>query len=253
LLPTNVTGTAVPRRPVLGVIDVNVGVVGAVTVKVSPLLVPPGAVTLTVLPPTVVVAEKVNVVVICESLTTVMGPTVPPATTTAVVPVRPLPKILTLIAPCPRTPVAGTIDVITGPVTLNGTALLVPPALVTVMLCAPMVAVVALVRVAVMDVVLTTVTPLTVRPFAGATTATVDPATKFWPVMVTGVALPRSCVDGLSDEMTGVPGFTTVKVTGVVAPVVVATVMLCAPNVEVADEIVQLAVIVVSFTTVKPV
>lgn len=84
------------------------------------MLTPPGAVTETVLVPTAAVVEKANVVVICVSLATVIGPTVtpPPDTVTAVAPVSPLPKILTLIVSIPRKPDAGWIDVSTGPSTV---------------------------------------------------------------------------------------------------------------------------------------
>ena len=47
LVPVNVTVTLVPRAPEVGLIDVSVGGGGAVTVKVTGLLVPPGVETLT--------------------------------------------------------------------------------------------------------------------------------------------------------------------------------------------------------------
>ena len=46
LVPVRVTGTAVPRKPVLGAIEASVG---PITVNVTVLLVPPGVVTLTFL------------------------------------------------------------------------------------------------------------------------------------------------------------------------------------------------------------
>ena len=100
LVPVSVTGTAVPRRPVGGVIEANVGVAGIVTVKATVLLVPPGAVTLTFLAVPAAPALIVKMVLIWVSPTTVMGPTVmpPPETVTAVVPVKPLPKRLTRTA-----------------------------------------------------------------------------------------------------------------------------------------------------------
>lgn len=97
LVPVSVTATAVPRTPVGGATEVNVGDGGITTVKVTALLVPPGAVTVTFLAVPDAPAEIVKLVLTWVSLTTVMGPTVmpPPFTLTAVVPVRPLPKRLT--------------------------------------------------------------------------------------------------------------------------------------------------------------
>lgn len=122
LVPVSVTGTTEPRAPVGGLIEVSVGVGGIVTVKATALLTPPGAVTVTFLavPVAPAVKVKVKVVVTCVSLTTVTGPTVtlPPDTVTAVAPVNPLPKRLTGIAPSPRLPDVGTIDVSTGPRTV---------------------------------------------------------------------------------------------------------------------------------------
>jgi hypothetical protein len=120
-VPVSVTGTAVLRTPVGGATEVNVGVAGIVTVNATVLLTPPGAVTETVLAVPAAPAVIVKVVVISVSLTTVIGPTVmpPPATVTAVVPVKPLPKMLTgTAAPCPRTADVGAIDVSTGPSTV---------------------------------------------------------------------------------------------------------------------------------------
>jgi len=126
LVPVSATATVVPRTPVGGLIFVNVGVAGIVTVKVTGLLVPPGAVTVTFLAVPAANALIVKVVWICESLTTVMGPTVTPplppppvVTLTAVAPVRPLPKMsIGTAVPCPRSADAGTIDVSTGPTTV---------------------------------------------------------------------------------------------------------------------------------------
>jgi hypothetical protein len=120
-VPVSVTWKTVPRTPVLGLIEVNVGVAGIVTVKATELLTPPGAVTVTVLAVPAAPAAMVKVVVICVSLTTVMGPEVmpPPDTVTAVAPVNPLPKMETGIAvPCPRRADVGEIDVRTGPSTV---------------------------------------------------------------------------------------------------------------------------------------
>lgn len=120
-VPVSVTGTAVLRTPVGGATEANVGVAGIVTVNATVLLTPPGAVTETVLAVPAAPALIVKVVVTWLSLTTVIGPTVmpPPATVTAVVPVKPLPKSVTgTAAPCPRRADVGAIDVSTGPSTV---------------------------------------------------------------------------------------------------------------------------------------
>ena len=53
---------------------------------------------------------------------------------------------------------------------------------------------------------------------AGATTFTVDPVVKLLPVSVTGTEAPRKPEAGLIELRIGIPGVTTVKVTGLVAP-----------------------------------
>ena len=125
LVPVSVTAT-LGAPPEVGVIDVSVGsVVEAVTVNVTLLVVPPGAVTLTVLPDNVAVAVIVNVAVTVVSLTTVRPLTATPVpdTDTAVAPVRPVPVRVTGTA-VPRAPVLGEIEVSVGAATLlwNSTA-----------------------------------------------------------------------------------------------------------------------------------
>jgi len=132
----------------------------------------------------------------------------------------------------------------------------VPPGVVTVMLLGPMAAVVVVLKVAFICVGLTRVTPVTVRPFAGATTLTVDPAVKLLPVRTTATGLVAAAVRrkpeaGATEERIGVPGFTTVKVTGVVVPAAaVVTVTFLALSVAVG-EIVNVALTCVSLTTVR--
>ena len=96
-VPVKVTSTTVPRTPVGGAIEVNVGAGGTTTVKVTALLVPPGAVTVTFLAVPAAPPVMVKVALTWLSLTTVRPLTVtpPPGTVIAVVPVRPLPKRLT--------------------------------------------------------------------------------------------------------------------------------------------------------------
>jgi hypothetical protein len=119
------------------------------------------------------------------------------------------------------------------------------------MLLGPIVAPPPVLKVAVIVVGLTTVTPVIVRPPAGAATLTVVPAAvKPVPVRVTKTAVPRRPELGLIEARVGVPGATTVNVTGLLTPPGVLTVTFLAVSAVVA-EIVKFAVIVVSFTTLK--
>jgi len=190
------TGTAVPRAPVGGLIEASVGVGGAITVKATELLTPPGAVTVTFLAVAAAPAVKVKLALTWLSLTTVMPLTVtpPPGTVTAVVPVNPVPKILTAIAPSPRRPADGEIELSTGPSTVYVCGLLVPAGLVTVMLRGPIAAPTVVLKVALICVGLTKVTPVMVRPLAGASTCTVDPAVKLLPVSTTATGLAVAAV-----------------------------------------------------------
>jgi hypothetical protein len=96
---------------------------------------------------------------------------------------------------------------------------LVPPAVVTVIDLGPSTATLLLVIVALICVELTTVTPLTDTPFAGANTFTVVPViVKLLPVRVTAVDVPRNSELGVIELRIGVPGFTTVKVMGLLVP-----------------------------------
>ena len=129
--------------------------------------------------------------------------------------------------------------------------------MVTVMLRGPIAAAVVVLKVAVIEVPAAfLVTPVMVRPLAGAITLTVDPAVKLLPVRVTVTGLAAAAVRrdpeaGLMLVIIGVPGFTTVKVTGVVVPAGVVTVTFLAVRAAVAV-IVNVALTCVSLTTVKP-
>lgn len=93
-----------------------------------------------------------------------------------------------------------------------------------------------MVNVAVIVVLLTTVTPEIVRPAAGASTWTVVPvAVKPAPVSVTPTAVPRTPEAGLIEARVGVPGVTTVNVTGLLVPAGVVTVTFLAVNEAVAE------------------
>src|SRR6516225_1273954 len=124
------------------------------------------------------------------------------------------------------------------------------------MLLGPITAVVVVLKVALICVGLTIVTPVTVRPFAGATTLTVDPAVKLLPAMTTATGLAAAAVRrkpeaGVIELIIGVPGFTTVKVTGVVVPLGVVTVTFLAVRAA-PGVIVNVALTCVSLTTVTP-
>lgn len=132
LVPVSVTATTVPRTPVAGVIEVNVGAPGTMTVKATALLTPPGAVTVTFRAVPAAVVEMTKFAVTWVGLTTVMVFTVtpPPGTVMAVVPVNPLPvRVIGTVVP--RTPDVGAMDVSTGPSTVYVTVPVVPPGVIT--------------------------------------------------------------------------------------------------------------------------
>jgi hypothetical protein len=109
-VPVRVTETVEPRVPILGLIEVSVGSGGAVTVNVTPLLVPPGVLMVTFLAVLFALAEMVKVIVTVVEFTTVGPLTVTPVpeTVTAVAPVRLVPLSVTgTTAPC--VPVFGEI------------------------------------------------------------------------------------------------------------------------------------------------
>jgi hypothetical protein len=209
-------------------------------VNATPPLVPPLVVTVTLLAPVAAIPEIINVAVICVVLTTVTALTVIPllpgftvAPATKFVPVR----VADAVVPC--APLSGltVVRVGGGGFTVNGTPLLVPPLVVTVTLLAPVAAVPEIVNVAVICVVLATVTLLTAIPLLLGLTV-VAPVTKFVPVSVTDTAAPCAPLFGLTVVIAGAAGFTvnatallptppTVTTTlPVLAPLGTATVML---------------------------
>ena len=125
LVPLKVTVTAVPRAPEVGVIDVNVGGGGAVTVKVTGLLTPPGVETVTFLAVAAAVTAIVNVAVTEVALTGTRLLTVIPVpdTLTAKAPVRFVPVRVTGTT-VPRRPVFGEMEMSVGApaVLMNSTA-----------------------------------------------------------------------------------------------------------------------------------
>ena len=125
LVPVKVTVTGVPRAPEVGVMDVNVGAGGAVTVKVTGLVKPPGVETLTVRAVAGARFAMVNVAVTEVSLTTTRLLMVIPGPVTLMrkAPVRFVPVSVTLTL-VPRRPVLGEMEVSVGAATVlaNSTA-----------------------------------------------------------------------------------------------------------------------------------
>jgi hypothetical protein len=133
----------------------------------------------------------VNVAVMDVLLTTVVLLTVTPVPLTATVDpaVKSVPVSVTFTL-CPCAPELGLTEVsVAAPeFTVNACEPVVLPPLVTVTFWAPVGAVAAMVNVAVIDVLLATVTLLTVMPVP--LRLIVDPVAKFVPVSVTATAAP---------------------------------------------------------------
>ena len=184
-----------------------------------------------------------------KPLTAMLPP--PPATFTAVEPVKLVPVSVTGIAAPPRAPEVGLIEASVGPVTVNVTVLVVAPDVTTATFLVPRVAPAAIVNVAVTEVSLTTVKLLTVMPppppppVPATPVAPVRPA----PVKVTETAVPRAPVVGLIEASVGP---VTVNVTFPVVPIGVTTATFLALIVAPAA-IVKVAVTVVSLVALTPV
>lgn len=253
-VPVRVTGTlllpVLPLAPVVGEIEVSEPG-GTITVNVTALLVPAIDVVVTFLAPADALREIASVAVTEVSLTTVRPLTVmpPPDTLIAVVPVNPLPVSVIGTVPS-RLPEAGAIEVSTGPLMANGRVLLAPPAVITPILTAPTGAVVLLLKVAVMVVGFWTTTLLMLKPDTAGVATTVDPVTKFVPVRVTSVEMPRNSELGAMDVNVGAAGAMTVKVTALLVPAGVVTVTFLAVNVA-FGAMVKVAVTVVPLTAAK--
>jgi len=184
--------TDVPLAPLEGVTEASVGrVLAAVTVNDVELLVPPAVVTETLEAPSVAPAAIVNVAVALVPLTTDTLDTVIPLPLLMVMgATKPVPvRVTGTDDPC--APLEGLMEVRVGTtaaaVTLKETLPLVPPAVVTETLLAPVAAFAAIVSVAVALVLLTTDTFDTVIPLP---TLIVSGATKPVPVRVTGTDEP---------------------------------------------------------------
>jgi hypothetical protein len=116
-----------------------------------------------------------------------------------------VPVRVTRMLALPRTPVLGAIEVSVGAggaITVNVTALLVPPDVVTVTFLAVSAAVLAIVKVAVTVVGFTTVRLLTVTPLPDTFTA--DAPVRLVPVKVTpATVVPRTPVVGAIEVSVG--------------------------------------------------
>ena len=149
-----------------GAILVSVGGTKASTVNTVAPLVPPVVVTVTLRAPMTADGEITSVAVIWVALTTVTLLTAMSAVeAVTVAPARKFVPVKVTGTPAAWTPLDGAIAVRVGGagLTVKTAAPLVPPAVVTVTLRAPVAAAAEIVRVAVIWVALTTVTALAVR------------------------------------------------------------------------------------------
>src|SRR5262249_48857292 len=161
----------------------------------------PGVVTVMLLAPAVAVRAITRVAVICVSLTTVTPVAVMPAgTLREVAPVRLTPGRVTGTLAAWK-PEAGVVlgSTGTGGTAVKGSALLVPPVVVTEIGCAPVGAVAAMARVAEMLVAVMTGVPLTVTPTGRFR---VEPS-RLEPVRVTATLAPCAPVAGTMLVSTG--------------------------------------------------
>src|SRR5207302_888159 len=109
--------------------------------------------------------------------------------------------------------------------TVKVTALLAPPAVVAVMLCAPVAAFAAITRVAVIWVAVTVGAAAVVMPAGRFSVAPV----RLVPVRVTATLAPTAPEVGAIEASAGRPEPTTVKVSGLLVPAGIVAVMFCAP------------------------
>jgi len=252
LVPVSVTGTVAPCRPELGLIVVSVGAGTVVTVNVTLPLVPPGVVTVTFLAPRAALPPMAKLAVTEVALTTLTPLTVTPVpdTLTALVPVRFVPvRVTGTVAPC--APVLGLIVVSVGGgivVTVNVTPPLVPPGVVTVTFRPPVAALPLMAKLAVIEVALTTLTPLTVTPVPDTVIAVAF--VRLVPVRVTGTVAPCKPVPGLIVVNVGAGIIATVNVTGLLVPPGVVTVTFLALRVA-ALRMAMFAVTEVALATLK--
>jgi len=189
--------------PLAGFVKVTVGG-SAVTVNVCGPLVPIAFVTVTFRAPVVAFRAMANVAVIDVLLTTVRLLTVTPVPLTATVdPAAKSVPVSVTFTVCPCVPELGLTEVsVAAPeFTVNACEPLIWLLLVTVTFWAPVGAFAAMVNVAVIDVLLTTVVLLTVTPVP--LRLIVDPVAKFVPVRVTGTDVPWMPLLGVIEVSVG--------------------------------------------------
>jgi len=171
-------------------------------VKVAGALVPPLVVTVTFLAPTAALAAIVNVALICVLLVMLRLPTVTPAPAPTVAPLTKLEPFKVTGTLVPWKPEFGLTPVSVGAsgLMVKVAGALVPLEVVTVMLAGPSGAFPEIVKFAVICVLLTTVTFVTVI-FAPA--LTIEPLRKLVPVKVTGTVVPTTPLAGDTDVTVG--------------------------------------------------
>jgi len=240
-VPVRVTGKLDPLNPEFGPIEVKVA---ATTAKATELLVPPAVTTVTFRVVKAAVPVIVNVVVSC----------VPAPFTEMPLALTPAPEILTDVAPVRFVPVSVTLKVVLrnpelgliadrvgvgGVTTVNAPVRVgFPPGVCTVTILVVAPALLAIVKVAVSVVLLTTTKLLTATP-APETVAPVAPA-RLLPEIVTGTDVPLVPDVGAIDVSLGAPR--TVKAEfSVAVPPAVVTVTFLAP-VAALETIVSVAV-----------
>ena len=184
--PVKITGTVAPWTPDVGAMEASVGV-GGLTVKATALLVPPGVVTVMLWAPVAALAPITREAVICVAVATGVPLTVMPDGRFRLAPVRFVPVRVTGSV-APWTPEVGAMEVSVGAagLTVNVTALLVPPPVVTEMFWAPVAVVDPITREAVICVAVTAGVPLTLMPDGRFRLAPV----RYVPVRVTGTVAP---------------------------------------------------------------
>jgi hypothetical protein len=195
--PVAVTTVVVPAVSVDGISVVTVGVAG-LTVSVCPPLVPPLVVTVTVCAPRSAALSTLKLAVRLVPLATVTPLTLTPAPLTATVaPARKFVPVSVSLIVLPAIAVAGLrlASVGAAAVTVNVPPLVVPPAVVTVTVRAPSVALPLTDSCAVAVVGLCTVTLTTTTP-SPLTVTFVPPAMKLDPVTVTARLVPCVALAG---------------------------------------------------------
>ena len=234
LVPVSVTAVAVPALAVTGAMLVSTGRI----LNVNGVVVPPGVVRVMLFGPAGIVEAITRVALIEFTVTTGAPASVMPAGRFSVASMKPVPTRVTGTDEAAE-PSAGVMLVSTGTgaLTVKVTATLVPPGVVAVMFCAPRGASTAIATVAAIWPKATTGGPDSDMPRGRFKVAPTRPE----PVRVTGTDAPLKPVSGAMPVRTG-SGSVIVKVTALLAPPELVTVMLCAPSGELF-RVVKVAVI----------